>query len=638
MMSPTNDTQTSEQLISQALRSLDKDLRQILILHNGDGDARGLPFEELASRLDRPAQDLIAAEKTAVRILRRPPVSRLMVEVLQKADNVIWQALGGEGNVVYKDDLNKRIQACLPGELLIAVKCIYDNVHNWLNHHAYQNQIAWYRSEYPETVMLGVLKQLRQLKGRCLFPLPFQRLAEQMNIEKSLLKQALALAKNRFEVYRGYVCALPIGSRALRAVRIHFMFFYRYPNRSLSLEQIHAEYLNTYSDDDAVLRDIFLTMTDSLHMFLRVGSSGWRSIMTAAGQDPYLEKNASAKLNQPDEDKAQFFFKRSDIESSLMDYIKEALKKHGMARPKEIEAFVCEKYKDRVNESMQIAPHVASSHDFLQVAPTIYALRETHGNLDPKSAQADMLLTQSDLRWYIMSRYAGEPMNAFPLWTPGMERKWCLWAEKWATNPKKSRLFQSLMYVADPRCWLVAEDEKRDWLECKKWNASYYLRHDCKHRIWFKTPPVRDLLSLSASICKTAGMNWVRVNRIAGYYLFDQHSVTHLALLIALGVLQPTDHWQSPHQIGTVAEDLCNKLMGAFQFDSVSNWDSGIGLELRKHLSDLDEDQDLGWVDIKDLALLSKKLAGEHISPAVNDAEDSNVGPDLMSKQLELPF
>jgi hypothetical protein len=68
-MNPTNDIQTPEQLISRALRTLDKGLRQVLILHNGNGETPGLSFEALTVRLDRPSQDLISAEKTAIRNL-----------------------------------------------------------------------------------------------------------------------------------------------------------------------------------------------------------------------------------------------------------------------------------------------------------------------------------------------------------------------------------------------------------------------------------------------------------------------------------------------------------------------------------------------------------------------------------------
>ncbi len=89
MMNRTNDNQTPGQLISRAFDTLDNDLRQVLILHNGDGDTPGLSFEELTGRLDRSSRDLITAEKTAIRNLRRLPVAKLIVEALRKSDNVI---------------------------------------------------------------------------------------------------------------------------------------------------------------------------------------------------------------------------------------------------------------------------------------------------------------------------------------------------------------------------------------------------------------------------------------------------------------------------------------------------------------------------------------------------------------------
>ena len=99
-----------------------------------------------------------------------------------------------------------------------------------------------------------------------------------------------------------------------------------------------------------------------------------------------------------------------------------------------------------------------------------------------------------------------------------------------------------------------------------------------------------------------------------------------------------TDHWQNPHQIGPEAEDIFKKLMDAFQIDPISNWDSDVGLELRKHLLDIDIDKDLGWVKLEDLALLSKTLAGETIMPPVDDAAESNLASNFLPKQLELHF
>jgi len=111
MMNPTNDNQTPGQSISRAIDTLDNDLRQVLILHNGNGDTPGLSFDELTGRLDRSSPDLIAAEKAAIRNLRRLPVAKLIVEALRKSDNAIWQALANEDNLVYKDSLNQQIAA-----------------------------------------------------------------------------------------------------------------------------------------------------------------------------------------------------------------------------------------------------------------------------------------------------------------------------------------------------------------------------------------------------------------------------------------------------------------------------------------------------------------------------------------------
>lgn len=72
--------------------------------------------------------------------------------------------------------------------------------------------------------------------------------------------------------------------------------------------------------------------------------------------------------------------------------------------------------------------------------------------------------------------------------------------------------------------------------------------------------------------------------------------------MTALGALKSTYHWQSPHHTGPLADYIFKKLMDTFQIDSTSNWDSDVGLELRRHLLDIDVDQDLGWVNVEDLA------------------------------------
>ncbi|BBO89932.1 hypothetical protein [Desulfosarcina ovata] len=633
-MTRSYDNQTPEQLISRAIDTLERDIKQILILRNGRGQTPGLPYEELENQTGQPIECLIAMEKKAIRRLRHPSVAKWIVKAVKKADNTIWQTLANEDNVVYKDDLNRQFITGLPGELLIGIKCLYDNVSNWLDHHSHQNPIAWYRSEYPEKVIITTIQEVIDQKERIHMPLPFQQFVEQMNVESRLLKQVLALSTNKISTYRGYVCNFRFRARTVRAIRIHLMFCCHHPNQILPLEQIHAEYVETYSDDDALLADIVLSMTDNPHMFVRLGSLGWYTIMAHTVKVSHIEKKEFFHLQLPDEDKSQFFYKRPDFNSFLLDTIKDFVRKQGMVRPVEVDTYIRENYQDRINESTQIAPLVAGALDLLQVSPTCYALRETHSRLDSQNAAAKLLLTKSDLRWYIMSRYAGEPMHTFPLWTPKMEYMWSVWAQKNATNPSKNRLFQSLMAVADPTCWPVPEKEKNSWLETKKWSSSYYLSHPCKHHIWTKIPPLRDFLALSIGLQEFGDMNWIRVNRLAGYYLFDQHSVTSLAILIALEALKPTDHWQQPHQMGPMAKELLKTMTDAFQLDPKTNWDSDLGSQLIKQLVGQISRSDFGWVSSSDLALLAKTLLGE---PVGKEDEQPSTN-SFLPKQLELPF
>jgi hypothetical protein len=633
-MNRLHDNQTPEQLISRAIDTLEIDIKQVLILCNGIGQTPGLPYEELEHQTGQPIECLIAMEKKAIRRLRHPSVAKWIVKAVKKADDTIWQAMANEDNVVYKDDSNRQLIAGLPGELLIGVKCLYDNISNWLDHHSYQNPIAWYRSEYPEEVIVATTQKLIDQKERIQMPIPFQWLVEHLNVESRLLKKVLALSKNKISTYRGYVCKFRFRSRTVRAIRIHLMFCHRHPNKILPLEQIHAEYVETYSDDDAVLADIILSMADNPHMFVRLGSLGWSNIMDHFAKDPNMEKNIPFDLQLPKKDKSHFFFKRPDFDSFMLDAIKDFVRKRGMVRPVEVKTYIRENYKDRINESTQITPIVSSAPDLFQVAPTLYALRETHSRLDPQSAATKLLLNKSDLRWYIISRHAGEPMHTFPLWTPKMEYMWSVWAQKNATNPAKSRLFQSLMAVADPNCWPVPEEERTAWLATQKWNNSYYLSHPCKHHIWTKIPPLRDFLALLIGLQELGDMNWIRVNRVAGYYLFDQHSITSLAILIAIEALKPTNHWQLPHQIGPMAKELLKTMTDTFQLDPKTDWDSDVGSQLINQLMGRISRSDLGWVSSSDLALLAKTLLGEPV-----EKKDEPPSVDSSSpKQLELPF
>ena len=102
----------------------------------------------------------------------------------------------------------------------------------------------------------------------------------------------------------------------------------------------------------------------------------------------------------------------------------------------------------------------------------------SYRNIDPVLAKSDLLLNYRDCRQYIMGRYAGEPMNSFPLWTPAMERKWCFWAK----NESDPQLYQSLLYIADPNLWPAPDSEKEKWKEKRSGMGAIILNYQLRFR------------------------------------------------------------------------------------------------------------------------------------------------------------
>ncbi len=617
-------------MIREALKSLDDELYELLCLHNRLNGKPGLSFEEISDQGGQSVDNLVFFEKKAIRKLRKPELAKVISKAIDSANLEIWNILSNNKNILYKNILSKQIVQ-LPGEYFIGIKCMYENVTQWLNQNAAQNKIAWFRSDYPARQVLKDVGRLKRFHKKRALPLPFSMVAEILDIDLHLLNQIAGLSRNKLGIYRDYIAMLPIASRTIRAIRIHLMLCYQKPGEIVTLEQLKTEYTQTYSDDNPTLKDIEWTMADNPHLFINLGRIGWVNILNKGGDNPY-QKNTNI-LKKPD--KYKYFSKKPWKTTQTISIIKEIVASKGLIRPREVALEFKKKERNNISER-SIPAIIADSPEFIQVSPSVYALRNYLDNIDPITASTDYLLTVSDLRWYILSRYSGEPMDTFPLWTPAMEKKWCQWAEKNATNYSKKRLFRSLLHIAEPVCWPASDDEIKYWSKIRKWNSCYFHEFEPKHRIWDKIPPLQDIVRLAIYTCHTNSMNWIRANRAARYYLFDQHSVTLMAILIALDVVLPSGHWQNLHKIGPDAQLIREILITAAQQNISLDWNSQTGLEIRDKIRRIKKDKELGWVNAEDLSLLSKKLDGEDIDEQNSDIENKQKVETPV--QLELPF
>ena len=153
-------------------------------------------------------------------------------------------------------------------------------------------------------------------------------------------------------------------------------------------------------------------------------------------------------------------------------------------------------------------------------------------------------------------------------------------------------------------------------------------------------PPLKDFLPLAICTCEAGSMNWIKANRTIGNYTFDQHSIIHLSLLIGMGIVLQTDHWQKPHKIGPNAGIIKSQLMELVRQRKPISWNSVYGSELIKQLQKFSTKEDTGWVSEVEFSQLLNKLDGtsaeEDLIPLKEDRIKQDRSFERLPEQLKL--
>jgi hypothetical protein len=272
----------------------------------------------------------------------------------------------------------------------------------------------------------------------------------------------------------------------------------------------------------------------------------------------------------------------------------------------------------------------------VRLAPGVYGLKGSDGKIDPAFLKTNILLQIPDCHNYVISRWAGEAVDSYPLWDYAMEYKWCKWARTHAGN----ELFSSLLDVCEPDLWMVSSDEKIYWKKLKSIKGSYRLDSDSKHSLYDKPPTLRNLYCLLVAMESLPNLNWIRVNRILGRRNNDNHAAAVLAIFIALGIIGPAMSWQRPHAIATHTTNYSNlkdELGKALAVNGKLPWTSSIGLRLLKILQGANFSENLCWVGSDQFQHLTKELADGreyNVSDSHTEVLAPNDEPESSLEQL----
>ena len=587
------------EFIAQALTALSKSGQELVALLYGFDGPRHTPREIAAQR----GLSLAQVEKTAlkaIRQMRHPARSGFIRDALAAGDGRIWSAIGGAAGILYKTESPPQAAARLPGHLLFAIECLHGDLEGWLAGNARATDKAWYRSRFTVEEIERLGQALDDKLAELRLPATSESVAHALNVEVEALETAVHLSAG-FRTYLGYVGAMPIGTRTPRAIRLHRLLSGPLADQCISTRRLLAEYLAAYGGDACTGPDAQRALFSYPHLFLQAGDVGWYGIgpagIAAPGPDGFADDDVPfPRWNE----------KRKALKAdSGPILIRRVLLEHGQLPVQQIQRLTVKRSDGKI-PSAAVSIYLNADAEFIRFAPGIYGLAKhlsAAGPLPPSKA----LLTRKHCLEYIYARWAGEPADTYPLWTPGMEAEWCEWAQV-----KERDLLGSLLAVVEPSSWPSPDSYKEIWLWKKECLGYYGLEKPLP--LPLAGVPLIDLLAMVKCARSRGSASWILANRVAGN---RETAATLMALLIAAGAILPASHWQMPHAVAPGAQEIDAMLSAELHRNGSLPWNGAAGEAMLERLTHGIDRGETGWAAGAGLPLLLDRLRNPEPTPTV---------------------
>ena len=659
------------ELLNSAIDKLPGDLKTVLVLRYGLGDNGRQSIKKISRQLHTKASQIVRIETKAIRKLRNPTLCVLFFEALDEMDSFIWHEISEEiseaGSLIRKNENYDLIMEALSGEILLAIKCRYGSLLRWVECNAVKSENVWFRSKYsPETVMDRV-QQLIRIWNKHPSPFMVGRLTAELQVDVAFLNFILVLSPWTTGFYGGYAAERPIRSHVLRAIRVHRLFLYRYADIPVAPDQIVKDYNTFYQDDQLNDRLVENIMQTKPHLFVEEGEQAWSAFGSIQEHTPYAEVDdveCSNEAVQVDANrkKPPFYYERPWSETNASDIVKGILD----LRDFYLGTNILKDFHKRTGsryELISAAAVLATDENIIEAAHGVYGLRRTLKDIDPVASWSETLLTRRACKSFILDRYAGEPMNVYPLWTPAMEQQWCIWAEGnselnfgigfggESDRAFNRKLFRSLLFVAEPERWSVSDSIRSQWLFKKQALSSYYFTRPVPRHLWQRNVSLQDLFSVAVTTKRIGYTNRTRASHALGMGHHSVHVAGALVLLVALEMIQPADNWERKHEIGPQMDSTLLVMVKGIRKKGFVHWLDETGAAIRSRLGKGIYSVQLGWVlpdwirEFLDILEGTRPLeqAVEKVPPQAVAESSIQVAPENerhmeAPEQLTLPF
>lgn len=616
------------ELIVYLMEELTQRQSDILSLRYGFNGKHKKTLEEVGQELGLTRERIRQLEVKAVKKLCFDMFKDQMEDLLSANAGQIYRAISNEYGIVKERDFPLIKKTLLPGEHLLFMEIVFGSFEKWLDNIAVKVSGGWYRGPFNSALIDNCLENINSSAKKFSLPALAQTIKSLLHDDENLIDVAISLHRD-WVLLKGIVFEKPVGSRRRRQARLYELLY----NKPQSLSHLIEIHNTAYPEEKCSFRDALIVMSDAPQLFVSLGDDDWATVGWVEQREFVEFKTKLSFAGRYDEDTSSAD-QTEEVGQNLVSFIRQLLKETGPIHFVQLRDLFVERSRGRYMPN-SLGPVLICYGEFVRLAPGVYGLKDSMGNVESAFLKTDILLNNIDCTNYVISRWAGESVGSYPLWTYAMEYVWC----KWAREHASLELLNSLLVVCEPNCWSVSYEEKAYWLALKQKDGFYRLDADSRYFLHDKPPTLRELYCFLIAIEQLSNLNWIRVNRILGRRNSDNHAAAVLAVLIGLGVILPPRSWQLPHVIetqGTKYKTLRDELSRALAPHGKLPWTSPIGLQLLNRLQKALLTEELGWVDQDQFQHLIQKLSEGRGYDAEDNSSDGMDQDTVAESSLEI--
>lgn len=208
----------------------------------------------------------------------------------------------------------------------------------------------------------------------------------------------------------------------------------------------------------------------------------------------------------------------------------------------------------------------------------------------------ELLCTEKDLQLYVEAKHGGGLIEIFSFWTAKMEYRWCRWAEQNAPR----ELFESLLSVIEPETWPLPLALKGQWARKKTAHGIFRL-HAPKATFGSGITDFASYYGLIMLAMDRGLLGYAAIAHFLGWrFMTDRRAFSTMAVMIAIGALEPEPEHQTPHRVGPRAKEWLDRMSNNYAYDpesAVLDWPK----KLYDVLMSKQSNSEFGWFSITDL-------------------------------------